>query len=103
MQSPGNLNQPVAQRFQQLESARKGTTKCVEVEFSAEVSGVDYCDLQRMRVQVGCLAVQQHGIHAVKSLHNPPRRLDDPARPKSDSRADASSNHFSVVLIGDID
>ena len=41
MQSPGDLNELVAQRFKQLKSARKGTTKYVEVELSVEVGGVD--------------------------------------------------------------
>ena len=73
VQMPRNVDEPVSQRVQQMQSALDGPPEHVEVEFAIEVCGVDDCHLQRVGVQIGCLAVQEHGVHAIESLHSPPR------------------------------
>ncbi len=60
-----------------------GPSKHVECELAVEVGGMDDRDLERVRVQVRRLAVQKHGVHAVESLHVPPR-----------SRPTALSKHY---------
>ena len=57
MQSQRNVNKFVAQRIQQMQPTQKRVPEQIEAEFT--VGGVDDCDLERVRVQVRCLAVQQ--------------------------------------------
>src|SRR5581483_5786905 len=83
MQTPRDVNKLVAQRFQQMQSTAYVTAEHLETEFSVEVRGVDHGHLQRVRVQVGRLAVEQHRVHAVESLHTPPPAAPDTVSPGS--------------------
>src|SRR5271155_3088386 len=68
VQPPGDVNELVAQRFQQMQTPAKVVPEGVEAKL-AVAAGVDDRHLQRVRVQVGRLAVKQHGVHAVESFH----------------------------------
>ena len=70
---PRDVDEAVAQRVQQMQAAPDRLSKHVKGEVAVEVGGVDDRDLHRVGVQIGRLAVQQHGVHAVESLHVPPR------------------------------
>ena len=89
VQLPRDVDEPVAQRVQQVQPALDRPSKHVEVEVAVEVGSVDDRDLQGVRVQVGGLAVQQHGVHAVESLHaHPVPPSNGSMQPLGRSRAD---------------
>jgi hypothetical protein len=67
-----NLDKLVAQRLEQVQPTPEGAPEQLEGEVPREVGDVEHGDLDRMHVDVGCFAVQQHGIPAVESLHSPP-------------------------------
>ena len=73
MQVPWYVDQPVAQRVQQMKPARDRAAEGLEAVRGSVLAGVprriEYRDLQRVGVQVRGLAVQQHGVHAVEPLH----------------------------------
>ena len=69
VQSVRDVDQLVAQRVEQVQPPRDGLAKDVEVECAVVVAGADDRDLQRVGMQVGSFAVQEHGIHAVEPLH----------------------------------
>ena len=64
------------QRLEKMQPPCHGPPEHVEGELARlcrpVVGGVHDRDLERVRVQVRRLAVQQHGVHAVESLHIPP-------------------------------
>lgn len=66
----------------EVQSSLNRPAKVIERESALELGGMDDGHLQGVRVQVRCLAVQQHGVHAVESLHTPPH-----------SRSTVLSNH----------
>src|SRR4029077_8175819 len=72
VESGRDVDEPVPQRVEQVQPPGDGPSEHVEGELAVEVRGVHDCDLERVRVQVRRLAVQQHGVHAVESLHIPP-------------------------------
>jgi hypothetical protein len=74
MQPPGNVDKQVAKWVEQVQSIAEGAPEQIEVELTLVVRRVYDCDLQRVRVQVGRLAIQQHCIHAVEPLHRTPAR-----------------------------
>jgi hypothetical protein len=72
VQAPRDINELVAQRVQQVQPAAQMTAESLVIEFAVEVRRVDDGHFQRVRVQVGRLAVEQHGVHAVESFHASP-------------------------------
>ena len=72
MQLPRDVDELVAQRFQQMQPAAHVVPEHLETELAVEVGRVDDRHLQRVRVQVRRLAVEQHGVHTVESFHAPP-------------------------------
>ena len=71
VESGRDVDQPLPQGVEQVQPPRDGPPKHVECELAVEVGGMDDRDFEGVRVQVRCLAVQQHGVHAVESLHVP--------------------------------
>src|ERR1700733_8434524 len=69
MQPPGDVNELVAQRFQQMQTPAKVAAEVIEAEVCVAARRIDDRHLKRVRVQVGRLAVKQHGVHAVESFH----------------------------------
>ena len=67
-----DIDQPVPKRLQQVQPPSQGAPEHLEREVSVEVGGIDDADLQRVRMDVGRLAVQQHGVPAVEPFHAAP-------------------------------
>ena len=82
VQFPRDVDQPVSQRVEQVQPARDGPSEHVEGELALVVGGIDDRHLQRVGVQIRRLAVQQHRVHAIESLHIPPLRTG-PMQPPS--------------------
>jgi hypothetical protein len=72
MQPARDVDQLIAQRFEQMQPPREGLTEAVVSEVSA-VRRVDDGDLQGVLVQVGRLVVEQDRIPASKPLHRSSR------------------------------
>ncbi len=68
MQSPRNVDELVAQRIQPMQPAQQRVPEQLESELV--LGSVDDRDLERVRMQVRALGVQQHRIHAVEPLHS---------------------------------
>lgn len=95
MQLPRDVDESVPQRVEQVQPSGDGASEHVERELAVEVGGVDDRHLQRVRVQVGRLAVEQHGVHAVESLHIQPLRTVGPEgsiEPSDRPRSGLSAN-----------
>jgi hypothetical protein len=88
MQLPGNVHQLVAQWLEQMQPTAHVVAESVEAEPAVAAGRVDHRHLQRVRVQVGGLAVEQHGVHAVESLHAPRRHLSGSISPGRVTGAD---------------
>ena len=86
VQSPRDVDESVPQWVEEVQAARDGPAEHLEVELALVVGGVDDRHLQRVGVQVRRLAVQQHGVHAVESLHNTPRLRMGSISKHSDTR-----------------
>jgi hypothetical protein len=70
MQSPRHIDKLVAQRIQPMQPAEQRVAENIEVELAVVLGNVDDGDLQRVRVQIRRLAVEQHCVHAVEPLHS---------------------------------
>ena len=72
MQLQRDVDELVAQRRQGHQPRIRHLPEQIEVE-AVDTRHVEHADLQRVHVDLGRLAVQHQRVHAVESLHIPPR------------------------------